>query len=574
MAERIRRVNKLVQKRYGTTGLGSSGKLNDEIIPVARWDFRTDRDKLDKAVNGVKIGSQLTVNGTFDTDLSDWFIGGEVGAITWNDGRVHFLDLAGTNASLQQLNKLTIGKYYKIEVDIVDYVSGDYGITNDSTEVSFNVTGDRKYTLVFLSTTTTIHTRRIATGGAYDFKVDNIEVYELADGWQDSAPVVGQGSSDDINNLVQPDADKVPIHTGTHLVFDGSNDVMAGLPIVSDDFTYVMKIHFDNLVTSTLIGHSTGNAFLGISSLGVLRYRVDAGGIIDIPATFVPNVDYIIALRRQNGLISIFIDGVLLHEEINDLPFNVDSLGGRVSNFTPFEGSMEYVAVYDMAMADPQILRERDALTTRPTPLLAYNFVRKGNSVNDGKLWKNGGSTSTTNDLIQNVADSVPTSLEGFAGLGFDGIDDDYNAGRVTANGEMTIIAQFSVDNAAGTTMEIVRCKNAFDDPRGFYVGINTLNNIVARGSGSLALLSSPVADNTPLLCVFAFRGAQVDLWVNGVKVGSGAVDPIVLSEGEDLHIGSRLGIGGFFKGSMGFIGVYDTALSEGQIALLFARAR
>lgn len=46
MAHALRHSNRLIQRRYGTTGLGASGFLHDEVIPVARWDFRTDADQL------------------------------------------------------------------------------------------------------------------------------------------------------------------------------------------------------------------------------------------------------------------------------------------------------------------------------------------------------------------------------------------------------------------------------------------------------------------------------------------------------------------------------------------------
>ena len=117
-------------------------------------------------------GAELVKNGDFATD-SDWVKDGET---TISAGKCRILSTAGAYSAVQQLNVLTIGKTYKLDIDIVSYNAGLIRVSDGTTILLENISSVNSYSVTFIATNTKVWIYR---NGITDISIDNVSVKEV-----------------------------------------------------------------------------------------------------------------------------------------------------------------------------------------------------------------------------------------------------------------------------------------------------------------------------------------------------------------------------------------------------------
>ena len=159
-------MSNLFQDVNGTTPVTADGQPVGLVLDSSR---------------GGALGSELIVNGTFDTDLSGWSI--STGGWSWDNGTAR-LDGDG---SLQAMNQFiaVAGKVYELTVDVSN-LSGEL-IFYDNTTSRILQNGTNKFT--FEADTNLIQFKR--QGGIVTANIDNVSLKEVF-GTHASQPVATQ----------------------------------------------------------------------------------------------------------------------------------------------------------------------------------------------------------------------------------------------------------------------------------------------------------------------------------------------------------------------------------------------
>ena len=137
------------------------------------------------ALRKISYGSELVVNGTFDTDTSGWTLP-TTATFTWDNGTARFVASGDRNDPAYQAISVTVGKVYSLsftasstsgEVGVRIYEDDSYG----TSVLEVNDVSDQSYSNSFVATQGTLYiyiTESSATDtGAANF--DNISVKEV-----------------------------------------------------------------------------------------------------------------------------------------------------------------------------------------------------------------------------------------------------------------------------------------------------------------------------------------------------------------------------------------------------------
>lgn len=108
------------------------------------------------------LGSELVVNGGFDTDISGWSdVSSAGGSIAWDSGRLALINTTGTSRA-QQIVTTAIGEVYLFQYTNKGSVKVDYQIGVDTGNIQAGETLTYFYTAT--GTTTTIQLKSFTTG--------------------------------------------------------------------------------------------------------------------------------------------------------------------------------------------------------------------------------------------------------------------------------------------------------------------------------------------------------------------------------------------------------------------------
>lgn len=155
------------EERIGEFNLFNSSYPTKEVNRPFYGDKRvTD---LSKEVRNV-LGDNVVVNGTFE-DSSNWIIAGESEI---NNGSARIYSSAGANSGVGQNNKLIVGKYYILNYEVIEYISGGIifqdGVNNISLNSELGV-----HSIEFIAGGLTFYFIR---GGLADVRIDNVVIQE------------------------------------------------------------------------------------------------------------------------------------------------------------------------------------------------------------------------------------------------------------------------------------------------------------------------------------------------------------------------------------------------------------
>ena len=122
----------------------------------------------------VVLGNELVVNGGFNTD-SDWTLGT---GWTISNGKANCDGISGASPIYQNIGSATIGKTYKIQLDVSNYTSGTLVAAYGGTS-AVGITSNGSYIFYVKATSTDANTSYLS----YNFtgSIDNVSLKELTD---------------------------------------------------------------------------------------------------------------------------------------------------------------------------------------------------------------------------------------------------------------------------------------------------------------------------------------------------------------------------------------------------------
>jgi hypothetical protein len=234
-----------------------------------------------------QIGSELVTNGDFATD-SNWNLTGA----TISGGKVN------VNSSnpifIIQNNVATVGKQYKVELTVSDYVEGDLRLRYPFTISESEFTGNGTYFFYGTADDARFELQGRFSGQTYNYSIDNVSVKEVGQNWSfGTGWSMGDGKAifNGGNNQSLSQDGIVANNKKYKLTYTISNYVQGGInwrfgtsvnltPVRSANGTYVEEIT------------ATGSDFRGISS-GASELSIDNVSVIEITDdTNLPRIDY------------------------------------------------------------------------------------------------------------------------------------------------------------------------------------------------------------------------------------------------------------------------------------------
>jgi len=122
--------------------------------------------------NFSELGSELVTNGDFASN-SDWTLTGA----TINAGKVNVNSTSPIY--IIQNSVATIGKTYRVELTVSDYVSGDLRLRYPFTKSESEFTGNGTYVFYGVAVDARVELQGRFSGQTYDYKIDNVSVKQV-----------------------------------------------------------------------------------------------------------------------------------------------------------------------------------------------------------------------------------------------------------------------------------------------------------------------------------------------------------------------------------------------------------
>jgi len=194
-------------------------------------------------------GSELVTNGDFATD-SDW-ISSDINGFSISGGKLNLLDVAYAKSVLQT-NVATVGKTYKVTLEISDYVKGSVRII-----LGGSVTSTQSSNGVFTFYVTALADANIGIqtlgGGGTTLSIDNVSVKEVGQDWN-----LGGDWTIGENKIIHP--------AGSSPEYSTQDNVLT----IGKDYTYSVEL---------LTGNGTNFAQLYVAGVGAIAAFTNGAGV-------------------------------------------------------------------------------------------------------------------------------------------------------------------------------------------------------------------------------------------------------------------------------------------------------
>jgi len=334
-----------------------------------------------------KVGNELITNGGFDSAGANW---GATGESTVNTGVGRIYSSVGAISTVYQLGVKTIGKSYRITLDIIGTSSGSVQIGNAVTEgfISAGLTGRQVFTIV--AGETALYFKR---HGVCDTSIDNVSIKEIETA--DNTPNANHGT---VYGATQNSDD---------MSFDGTDDyVDFGSGATGDLINNASAMSFSVWVTPNTdsgsimmpisnIIDSTSNGFnLRLDNSGVNVYQLLVGGRSIETDAFqfhtssgsysINTTHHVVGILNYSGdEISLYVDGVFegttsvtfgANTYTQGTPTTNDSIGGKVTA-SLFSGTIKDIKIYNRALSATEIQS-------------LYDLGGRQNNISTGSLYK------------------------------------------------------------------------------------------------------------------------------------------------------------------------------------------
>jgi hypothetical protein len=228
-----------------------------------------------------ELGSEIITNGDFASN-SDWTLTGA----TINAGKVNVNSTSPIY--IIQNSVATIGKTYRVELTVSDYVSGDLRLRYPFTKSESEFTGNGTYVFYGVAVDARVELQGRFSGQTYDYKIDNVSVkqvdpnnrWTLGTGWSygtnKAEKTAGTGSILSQSNVVEANKkykvsfDVVATAGYIDSVFIGGQSEGTNIT-ASGSYSYI----FDTTNTDSL-GFNANSAFAGsVTNISVVEVQGD-----------------------------------------------------------------------------------------------------------------------------------------------------------------------------------------------------------------------------------------------------------------------------------------------------------
>ena len=479
-------------------------------------------------------GAEEVTNGDFATD-SDWTKG-----TGWTiSGGSANSDGANSFSSLSQASVLTIGKRYKLIVDI-NLTSGQLRIQEGGTILeTYTTTGANTAIYYFIATATNITFKTSVT--PFNGSIDNVSVKEYTAADMDVTRATDATRVDE-NGLVADVLSNVPRidYTGggcPHILAEPQRTNLVTYSEVYGSGTFFSGT-LDSVIDNTTRISPSGDAnATQVTSTG-------QGKVQSVALSLTQNTDYTLSFYAKN------VDGTLVSSRVLGLG------GSGGSNLT----SVSYIS----ELSTTEWTRITHSFNTGTNTTI---YVYLSSSLNSGgtiQLWgaqlevgsyatsyiPTSGSTVTRNQDIftRDGIGSLINSTEGVLFAEIAALSDDLTRRKITISD--------------GTSSNF--CSLYFDSISNKIIGRTTVGGVLQ----SFLSTSSYTEINFNKIAI-KWKENDFALWVNGTEVGVDS-SGVTWGSGVLTEISLDNGVGGeSFYGKVKQLQVYDTALTDDTIALL-----
>jgi len=328
-------------------------------------------------------GSEEIANGDFSAGATGWAItGGSVstGELTLNVVSSSFSYAiqarAFTSGTKYMLNARVKGSNSNAGFRVTDNNSGTGGLKGSENRVQLT-TDYQDFEFVFTANSNSVQVaieRDSSWGTDFDVIVDSISLKEVLTGAND----LTQATSSNQPKLVEDytatqfTASSQPTlvdDAGTWKLDFDSNDFMDGLKPQSGDFTYVLTgvdvPNYDS-INSRFIGQQGLSTARFLNLAGSFRINDDADNIV----FFEPwNNESVIVVRLSGSTLSVFMDDTQLGADTDVTGSTFTTLTTLGNDVNSFNGSLQSLEIYDVAVADVTNITETPVQTLTADPL-------------------------------------------------------------------------------------------------------------------------------------------------------------------------------------------------------------
>lgn len=431
---------------------------------------------------------------------------------------------------------------------------------------------------------------------------------ELVSG-SDGNGTLGASSASSTDDPTWTDAESCK--TNGCLDFDAGDYVQASTTLPTGDFSYTGWFNSDSVTSNRTIFMSPTSSggdeiYLRVTSGGVLGYIVDIGSQVNGTTALSADTWYHFALVRNSGSIKLYLNGKQESSstdsdtlDFGSCPFyvgvDIDSGGCATSLGEYFDGSIDEVKVYNVALSPEQVAQDYNANAainfggtsaskksiitggagSAPVGYWDFNDL-SGQSLTDRSGNGNNGTLGASSSTGSDDPEWILAGKSGGA-LEFDG-SDDYaflsDSSALNTGADFTI-STWVKSSAAGTLQTFANMGAEFDWLYNlYYHSTNTLNcKLYQANSGSeylQAYTSTDYRDGSWHQITCRVSGTQLDLFVDGNLVASDATP----TGSRDTSTAGTFAFGRFnystpyhFNGFIDETKIWDYALSQSQIA-------
>jgi hypothetical protein len=562
-----------------------------------------------------ELGSEIITNGDFASN-SDWTLTGA----TINAGKVNVNSTSPIY--IIQNSVATIGKTYRVELTVSDYVSGDLRLRYPFTKSESEFTGNGTYVFYGVAVDARVELQGRFSGQTYDYKIDNVSVkqvdpnnrWTLGTGWSygtnKAEKTAGTGSILSQSNVVEANKkykvsfDVVATAGYIDSVFIGGQSEGTNIT-ASGSYSYI----FDTTNTDNL-GFNANSAFAGsVTNISVvevqgdrprLSYDITNGVVEDKPHLLLePSSSNVVVNSKQTNtwtytefgsgsagtITTSFTDMMGETNAIKvDYPANADNAVVRFGSTTDSltSGTATYSMYIKLVEAGSKVLQIRastgilQTITVNSTEFKRYSVTGTKNSNEAISLivrpaqGTSSGGFSVVVCCPQGEAQSYATSYIPTAGTVISRASETCNNSKPSVNStEGVLYAEIAAlaDNQTYRNISISDGVGTNAIRMNFNITSNRISSINRVGNSNTAFINYDATDITQYQKVaFKFKVNDFAVYANGTVIGtdtSGAVN----SAGALTTLNFDQANGGSpFYGKVKGLAVYNEALTDAQL--------
>ena len=468
------------------------------------------------------LGDELVTNGDFATDLSGWTLSNTdvSNTIVWNNGRAD-MTADGTTALLLSQTVFEVGKTYKIELDAYNITGTGFKIYDVGSGEVLAIQSDGHYTVYHTTSSTSFDLYRYQGGTSASGEFDNISVKEVT---RDNVPRIDYTGGGCPHILAEP--------MRTNLV-TYSSDFSQWLIYDTITRTANYGTSPDGTQNSFKIGSSgASNDFMYLSlslsssqsySLSFFIKNVDS-----VESKFFTPSESAATITWSGSDITSISDGT--YESFGNGWYKITSAatsqsdGGYISRFYPSTSGTASVELYGYQLE----------VGSYPTSLIPTS-----------------GSTVTRNQDIftRDGIGSLINSTEGVLFVEMAALSDDDGSRYIS----------ISDGNSNSNSIRIYYYLS------GGYVFIQKY----VGGTRTTNLSTNSLTNTDFNKIAIRYNSTTVDVWANGVQILTNADTNVIASGTLNSLKFTKGGGGDNFYGKVKQLQVYDTSLSDTQLAAL-----